>query len=106
MKIESLNTNLAILQEFGRRAKQARLIQNRSQRYLADEAGVALNTVIRLESGGSISLDNLLRILRVLRLIERFDFLIPERFSDPVQEIRRQPKLRQRARVPRPEKTQ
>jgi transcriptional regulator with XRE-family HTH domain len=75
----------AMLAEIGDRARQFRIGMNLSQVELAKSAGVSPRTIERLEAGHSVQLDNLLRILRALKLTQNLDQLIPEASIRPIQ---------------------
>lgn len=73
-------SDMAILQRVGARLRSARLKQNISQQALAEEAGVSLSSVKKLEKGKVGSFDSLLRVLRTLGLL---DVLLP--LTEPEQ---------------------
>ena len=63
-------SDTAILQRIGVRLRSARLKQNITQQALAEEAGVSLSSVKKLEKGEAGSFDPLLRVLRTLGLLD------------------------------------
>ena len=87
----------AALKELGSRIARYRLNANWTQDTLAREAGVSKRTLHRVEHGHSIQASNLIRILRALRLLENLESLVPEPAVSPIQQVRMQRKLRQRA---------
>lgn len=87
----------AILLQLGERLLQYRLNNNLTQAALAKEAGLSARTINRLEHGHSTQLSNLIRILRGLGLLENMDTLIPEQALSPMQQMKLQGKIRQRA---------
>jgi len=93
------------LQELGRRLAELRLERNQPQAQLAEEAGVSLATVRRLEAGQSVQLANWLRVLRALGLSERLKLLLPPPAANPLLalelERQRSKRRRQRASTPR-----
>ena len=99
MKINGDNTDSAILAELGRRLARARLDRNLSQQRLAHEAGVSKDTVERMEAGGATRLPSLIRVLRVLGILDQLDALVPEPLPSPLQQVKLQGKQRQRART-------
>src|SRR5690606_7359885 len=101
MIFESHLSDAACLRELGERLARLRLNRNQTQAALAHEAGVSLRTVVRLEQGESVQLTNLLRVLRALDLLGNLEALAPEPAASPLQQIRRQGRLRRRASVPR-----
>ncbi len=76
-----------ILVGLGRGLARERLEQNLTQARLAEEAGVSLATVRRLEAGHSVQLANWIRILGALGLEGRLDLLVPERAVSPLQQL-------------------
>ena len=70
-----------------------------TQAQLADRAGVSVNTLRRLEDAdGGISLENLLRVLRALGLVEGFARSLDPYESD-VGRLRSEERLPQRVRT-------
>ncbi len=104
MKIESSLSDAAILTEFGQRLQRQRLDLNISQAELAKEAGVSVPTVQRLETGSSVQLRSLLRILRALDVLDRLDALFPAPGVRPMELLERGQAQRQRASSRRTEK--
>jgi transcriptional regulator with XRE-family HTH domain len=84
--------------EIGRRLEAIRLAQNISQTDLAAEAGVSRRTITRLENGGGISVETLIRILRALGIASRLEALLPDPAIRPIDRVRLKGKQRQRAR--------
>jgi transcriptional regulator with XRE-family HTH domain len=84
MKISGLLTDDAILSALGERLAQLRITRGMTQAELADAAGVAKRTVERVESGESIQLLTLVRLCRVLGLIDGLDQLVPEQTPSPM----------------------
>ena len=82
--------------ELGLQVRDLRLRQNIYQQRLADQAGVALNVVKRLESGKGSTLTSLIKILRALGRAEWLDTLAPTVSISPMQMLNARPK-RQRA---------
>jgi transcriptional regulator with XRE-family HTH domain len=104
MRIESGLADEAILRELGERLAAARLARDLTQAALAEEAGVSKRTIERLESGEVASrLSALVRVCRVLGLLDRLDALIPAPSLSPVDQLKLAGRRRQRAsgrRVP------
>jgi putative transcriptional regulator len=97
MKLTNEMTDAAVLMEVGQRIARYRLNKNMTQSALGIEAGVSTATVVRAERGHSIHSENLIRILRVLRLVENLDFAIPEPPVSPLLLLEMQKKARKRA---------
>jgi transcriptional regulator with XRE-family HTH domain len=97
MKIESLLTDQAILAELGQRFAQRRLELQLTQEMLAEQAGVSKRTVERLEAGATTQLSTVIRILRVLELLDRLETLLPEAGPRPMDLLKLKGKTRKRA---------
>jgi len=98
MKLTKQLTDEAILSELGARLAAARLARNLTQAALAREAGVSKRTVERLESGEvATRLSGLVRVCRVLGLVERLDALVPPAVPTPVEQLKRASRERKRA---------
>lgn len=65
-----------------------RLSRNLTQRALAAQAAISLNTLRRLESGENVSLDTLIRVMNALGLGDRLDVLTPPADVRPIDRIR------------------
>lgn len=87
----------AALAELGERLTRLRLNRNATQGALAEEAGVSLRTLQRLEDGQPTQLVNLVRVLRALDLLENMEALVPAPAASPLQQVARRGKERQRA---------
>lgn len=96
MKIQGDENNQWILIELGKRIKDIRISRSITQEELAHSAGLSFSTVVRVESGDGTNIENLLKILRVLNLVQNIDLLIPEQQPSPEELFRNKPK-RQRA---------
>lgn len=88
-----------VLKELGQRIARYRLNQNKTQAALAQEAGVSLRTMARIEHGDSVQMVSMIRVLRALQLIANLDALIPAPALSPLQQLKMQGKQRQRASV-------
>jgi transcriptional regulator with XRE-family HTH domain len=98
MKIESNITDDTFLKLIGGRLARLRLAQNLTQQQLAEQAGLGLRTVQRLELGAAATqISGFARVCRVLGLLERFEMLIPEEAASPMAQLKRQDRKRQRA---------
>lgn len=97
VNIQAEGSDLAILEELGRRLARHRLNQNLTQEELAREAGTGINTVYRIEQGHSTQLSNLIRILRALGLISNLNALVPEPPPSPIEQAKLKREERRRA---------
>lgn len=87
------------LRDLGARLARLRLSRNLTQARLAQEAGVSLPSVKRLEAGRNSSLDTFLRVLRALGLGDRVIDILPDPDVRPVERVRGQGQERRRART-------
>ncbi len=98
MKIDSQLTDNVILETLGERMATIRLSLNLTQEELAEEAGLGVRTLQRLESGESATrLTGFLRVCRVLGLLENLDAFVPEPPQSPMQQLKYRGHQRQRA---------
>jgi transcriptional regulator with XRE-family HTH domain len=107
MKIESLQTDEAILAELGARIARRRLELEWSQAQVAEQAGVAKRTVERIEAGASAQMSSLIRVFRALELIPALEQLLPDTGPRPMEHLesrrsarRRAPARRRQTRAP------
>ena len=101
MRINSLLADASVLAELGRRLKQTRLRRNLTQLRLAEEAGVSLATVRNLEDGKPSQFVTLIRVLRVLGLLDGLELAVPEPLPSPIEQLRLRGRERQRDSSPR-----
>jgi transcriptional regulator with XRE-family HTH domain len=97
MQITNGLTDDAALAELGSRLARARLARNLTQQQLADQAGVSVDTVRRLERRQSITLTALLRLLRALGQLDALDRLLPDELPSPIEQLERERGRRRRA---------
>lgn len=97
MKWNSLS-NVAIIQEIGKRVKEIRLDKNLTQQELAKMSGISLFTVAQIERGKPVSLAMLIPVLRELRLIDNLELLLPQREISPVELLKAKGKVPKRAK--------
>ena len=98
MKIDQKMTDDTLLKLLGERLAALRLARNLTQRQLAEQAGLGLRTVQRLELGAAATqLSGFIRVCRVLGLVEHFDTLIPEPVVSPMAQLKLQSRKRKRA---------
>jgi transcriptional regulator with XRE-family HTH domain len=99
MKISDQLVDSVVLTELGARLARARLERGLKQVDLATQAGIAKRTLERMEAGVSTELRNLVRVCRVLGLLERFDLLLPEPTPGPVEQASLRGRERKRVRT-------
>ena len=87
----------SLLSELGERLAHMRIEAGVTQGGLAEKAGVGKRTVERMEAGGSVQLVSLLRVMRVLGLVERLDSVLPAPGASPMALLKARGKERRRA---------
>jgi transcriptional regulator with XRE-family HTH domain len=97
MGIDGLMSDKVILEELGRRLGRRRVELEFTQAELAKEAGVSKRTVERVEAGDSTQTSTLIRILRILGLLEALDAALPETGPRPMDLLKLRGKERRRA---------
>lgn len=97
-----INKNISdreIIAELGKRIKACRIRKEYTQSEFARVSGVSIGTITNIESGESIQLLNLLKMLRELDLTNSLDLLLPSAESSPMELIKsKEGKKRQRVR--------
>lgn len=93
-------SDTTILFELGRRIQRTRLDLNLSQARLAEEAGLSLPTVQRLEAGSSVQVLSLLRVLRALGIADPLHGLLPAPGVRPMELLVHDGARRRRASTP------
>lgn len=86
-----------VLEELAVGVRTERLNQNLTQQTLADRAGVSVDTVRKLESGGNATLSVFVKVLRGLGLDGRLELLMPPAAASPIDVARREGRVRERA---------
>lgn len=89
-------TDLAIATEIGKRIKATRTKKRFTQIEVAERAGVSSFTVSQIETGKNTSLASLIAVMRVLKLLENFETLIPEQVISPVSLLTQRTKTQQK----------
>ena len=87
MKIDHLTPNTAILKELGQRLARMRKQQGMSQQKLAEEAGLGVATLRRIEAGQDSQMESWLKIMKSLRMVASINVLLPENFDSPRAEV-------------------
>lgn len=96
MKLYGTENNEFIMKEVGNRIQSTRIAMSLTQKEMALRAGISARTVERIENGENVKVDNILNILRTLRLLENIDLLISEQEVSP-SELYQHRKKRKRA---------
>lgn len=70
-----------------KRLENVRLSRNITQIQLADEAGVSLRTIGRLEKGQGVSVDTFIRVLIAFGIQQNLEVLLPDPTVRPIERI-------------------
>lgn len=97
MKITEILADESILAELGQRIANRRIELNMTQAQVANKSGVAKRTVENIESGALGQMLTMVRILRVLGLMDNLNRLIPEVVPKPIDLLKQKRKIRIRA---------
>ena len=84
--------------EIGARLARLRLSRNVTQATLAEEAGIGVRTLRRLEAGEPSTLDTFLRVAKALDLEDAILSALPEGQIRPIERVSKKGSERQRAR--------
>lgn len=101
MGFSNTMTDGAALAEFGHRIARLRIDNEMTQAQLADAAGIAKRTVEHIEAGDSVQLTSLVRVMRVLGLLEALELILPPLTPRPMDYIARKGAVRRRVSHPR-----
>ncbi len=96
MKISSPLTDQAILSEIGNRLVRRRIDLQLTQADVAQQAGVAKRTLERIEAGAPAQTSSLIRIFRVLDLLQGLENITPESKPGPMELLKHRGKTRHR----------
>ncbi len=99
MKVDYLTPDGTILTEMGRRLARVRKQQGFSQTRLAEEAGLGVATLRRIESGQDGQMASWLKLLKALRMTASIDALLPETFDSPMAEVLAEAKTGKKPKV-------
>ena len=92
-------SDTAILEKIGARLKTRRISRGLKQQELAEESGVGVSTIAKIESGQSVAFSLLISVMRTLGLLENLDLLIPEQKPSPLELLKMQGKQIKRVRT-------
>ncbi len=71
----------------GKRLESIRLSRNITQAHLAEEAGVSLKTIFRLEKGLGVSMATFVRVLIALSIQQSLEALLPDPSVRPIERV-------------------
>ena len=84
MKIDLTTPGATILKELAQRLSKVRKAQGYTQAELAQDAGIGIATLRRIEGGQDSQLATWIKILKTLERTEALDALLPEHFESPM----------------------
>ena len=96
MKLESLTPEPEILRELGKRLARMRKQQGHSQQQLADQAGLGVATLRRIEAGQDSQFSSWIKLLKTLNRAGVIESLVPEQYNSPMAEALRDKEQRSR----------
>lgn len=91
-------SDTAIIKKLGQRIKAQRIRQELMQEEVAEQSGISLSTMRRIEAGQPVSIQLFISVLRTLKMLENFELLIPETKISPLQLQKLQGRKVQRVR--------
>ncbi len=94
----SIATSAQIEAALCKRLENIRLSRNITQAQLAEEAGVSLRTIGRLEKGQGVSLDTFIRVMMALGIQQSLETLMPDPTVRPIERVGFNAGERKRAR--------
>jgi transcriptional regulator with XRE-family HTH domain len=87
------------VQEIGIRIREHRLKKKLTQQDLAERAGISVFTVAQIEKGNPVTILMFLAVLRVLRLLDNLDMLLPEPEISPIELLKLKGKTPKRIKI-------
>ena len=84
--------------ELCKKVARIRLARNITQEYLAQQAGVSVRTIRRLEAGLGVSFDTFIRVLTALGIQQNLQSLLPDPSIRPIDRAALKGTERQRAK--------
>ena len=91
-------SDTAILKQIGARMRACRIARGLKQQDLAEESGVGVSTIAKIENGQSVALSLFVSVMRTLGLLENIELLVPEQKTSPMDLLKMQRKKVQRVR--------
>ena len=84
MKLSGNENTIFVLKELGNRIKDNRIAYPMTREQLAEKSGVSLSTIVRMENGVNIGMEQLINVMRALNLLHSIELLIPEYKLSPM----------------------
>ena len=78
-----LKTDKQIVEETAKRIAKLRIANGLSQNDVAKRTGLSRHTISNIENGNSFTVENLVKVMRALGIIDRLETLIPTANQSP-----------------------
>ena len=88
IEITAITPEYEVLHELGRRLARVRKQQGFSQTALAEQAGIGVATLRRIEGGKDSQLESWIKLLKALEMAHSINALLPAVFRSPMNEAR------------------
>lgn len=98
-------TEKSVLEEIGNRVRAHRIALNLSRDVFAAQAGVGKNTLVRLETGLSVNLSHLIKVLLQFGFAESLINIFPDYNQSPMMLLRESQEFPKRKRASRKKKS-
>lgn len=92
-----IKSDKAIIEDIGKFIQSHRLNQNKSQEFIASEAGISRSTLSLMERGEKVRIDSLIQVLRVLDLLYVFNSFNNKKDISPLEYAKLKKKEKKRA---------
>ena len=89
-------SDVAIIEELGRRIKEYRLRKRYTQQELADRAGISMFSISKIERGQPVSISIIIPVLRELKLLDNMELFLPKIGISPIEAMKLKGKMPQR----------
>lgn len=100
MNSSSLHPDAQILESIGQKIAHLRLQSNLTQQALAEQAGIGLRTLQRMELGSAAAqFSSFIRVCRVLGILPRLEAIFPDPEPSPIALLKRDQRSRKRSRT-------
>ena len=97
-------SSYSALSEIGARLKAYRIDYPLSQKELSNKSGIAVRSILRMESGQDVQFGNLIKVLIALDLDANLDMLVPDPTKRPSYYLNDKSTMPQRKRVRKKER--
>jgi Predicted transcriptional regulators len=92
-------SDTAVIEEIGRRIKEHRIRKRFTQQNLAIRAGISAFSISKIEKGQPVSISIMIPVLRVLRMLDNLELLLPEIGISPIEALKLKGKTPRRIKI-------